>query len=88
MPAASSNSVLKSRPFSGRELTDWLDSFSPPVAVSVFVPAAGVAVPGVIAIVRAPATPSETVRIAFGAGRSTRMPFAGSAPGEIVIDTK
>jgi hypothetical protein len=30
VPAASNSNVLKSRPFSGRELTDSLDSFSPP----------------------------------------------------------
>lgn len=32
VPAARSSNELKSRPFSGNSLADWLDSFSPPVA--------------------------------------------------------
>ena len=36
VPAASNSNVLKSRPFSGSELTDSLDSFSPPVAAALF----------------------------------------------------
>ena len=35
--AASNSNVLKSRPFRGRELTDSLDSFSPPVAFPLVV---------------------------------------------------
>ena len=49
VPAASSSSVLKSRPFSGSELTDWLESFSPPVAPALFA-----AVPGALWAVLCP----------------------------------
>ena len=43
VPAASRSSVLKSRPLSGSSLTDWLDSFSPPVVSVAFAVALGLA---------------------------------------------